>query len=74
MDSNELRVVKDKRDQVFTRLLNTPDGKFFLDELGNYVGGRVLRKGKDGRVDQAAMVYQGGMMDLLTYIKERIHD
>lgn len=74
MDSNELKAVRSKRNQLFTRLLNTPDGKSFLEELDSYVGSRVIRKSKDGRVDQVAMVYQGGMMDLLTLIKDCIDD
>lgn len=74
MKNAELRAINEQSDKEFTTLFRSAEGRNVLADLERYAGNRFMRKTKEGAIDQAAMIYAGGQIDFLTYIKDRIHD
>ena len=54
-------------------LMNTPDGKLFMDRLEKQ-SSKILRKTPDGVVDPYAMAYAAGQHDLIKQIKDMVQD
>jgi len=54
-------------------LMNTPDGKLFMDRLDKQ-SSKILCKTPDGVVDPYAMAYAAGQHDLIKQIKDMIED